>query len=124
MYPSHFNVNILDGKLEYLAKQGVLLLNASLTVEAGKANSHKIYWERFTKKLLHELHKRDNDCIFITIGKDAQDYMSHDIYKTANIIKLEHPAYAARQNRDWKYENFFNKVNEMLVKQNKQEIEW
>jgi uracil-DNA glycosylase len=120
----HFNTDILDGKLEYLAKQGVLLLNASLTVEAGKANSHKIYWERFTRKLLYELYKRDNNCIFIAIGKDAQDYMSHEMYKTANIIKLEHPAYAARQKRNWKYDNFFNKVNEMLVKQNKQEIEW
>jgi uracil-DNA glycosylase len=118
-FPNHFNTNILDGKLQYLAKQGVLLLNASLTVEAGKANSHKHLWEKFTKNLLHTLHRLNPDLVFIAIGKDAQAYLP------ANIgIRLEHPAYAARQNRAWKYDNFFKRTNELLKQLAKQEIKW
>jgi uracil-DNA glycosylase len=118
-YPNHFSTNMLDGRLTHLPSQGVLLLNASLTVEAGKANSHKYLWEGFTKKLLKTLHGLNPDLIFVAIGKDAQAYLPD-----TDSIKLEHPAYAARQNRKWNHDNFFKKVNELLVKQNKQEIEW
>jgi uracil-DNA glycosylase len=118
-YPNHFSTHIMNGRFTHLPSQGVLLLNTSLTVEAGKANSHKHLWEGFTKKLLKTLHGLNPDLIFVVIGKDAQAYLPADIG-----IKLEHPAYAARQNRKWNHDSFFKKVNELLSKQNKQIIEW
>ncbi len=119
-FPSHFNTDILDGKLAYLARQGVLLLNTSLTVEAGKPNSHKHYWEGFTRKLLQDLYNRDNNCIFLAIGSQAKDYLPAKCIK----IEIEHPAYAARNNRKWDYKDFFNKVNELLEQFNKNKIQW
>lgn len=119
--PNTFNTDILDGKLGCWAKQGVLLLNASLTVEAGKPNSHSKYWEKFTKNLIQELKKYDDELCIITIGKPASDIVHKDYI---NVLRIEHPAYASRQGRKWNYQNFFKEVNERLKILNKQEIEW
>jgi uracil-DNA glycosylase len=121
-FPTHFNTDIMDGKLSYLCNEGVLLLNTSLTVEAGKPNSHKHYWDKFMMYLLKNISEYDDSVIVICMGKQAQDYMYAT--KFTNLINIEHPAYAARQGRKWKHDNFFLKVNEMLKQQNKQEIKW
>lgn len=126
-YPSHFNVDLLSGNITPWANQGVLLLNTALSVEAGKPNSHKHYWEKFTQKLLSELYNYNKDLIFIAIGKDAQTVLQNALYKEysqAKVIQLEHPAYAARQGRKWKHEQFFITVNEILKKLNLKEIDW
>ena len=120
-YPNSFNTDILDGKLGCWAKQGVLLLNAYLTVEVGKPGSHKSYWEKFTKRLIKLLKEHDESLIIVTIGKPASDLVDLNY---SNVLRLEHPAYAARQGRKWGYENFFKRVNEKLRYNNKQEIEW
>ena len=120
-YPSAFNTDILDGKLGCWAKQGVLLLNAYLTVEAGKPGSHKSYWEKFTKRLIKLLKEHDESLIIVTIGKPASDLVDLNY---SSVLRLEHPAYAARQGRKWNYQNFFKKVNERLYLINKNLIEW
>ena len=121
-YPQNFNTNIMDGKLDGWAKQGVLLLNSALTVQAGQPGSHKKYWEGFTKKFI-EFIKREHNCslIIVTIGKPASDLVPESF---DSVIRLEHPAYACRQNRKWKYQDFFNTINQNLKIRNKVEIEW
>lgn len=58
-----------DGNLEYLASQGVLLLNTTLSVREGKANSHsKKGWEIFTDKLIKELNKKKSQ-LFLFYGE-------------------------------------------------------
>ena len=52
VYPESFNTSLMEGTLEHWAEQGVLLLNASLTVEHGKPGSHLRYWSKFTQRLL------------------------------------------------------------------------
>ena len=123
-YPTHFNGDIMNSKLNKWANQGVLLLNTALTVEAGKPNSHKSYWERFSRKLLYNLYTLNKDIIYVAFGKQAQDYITHPLYKDANILKIEHPAYVARNKVKWKHQHFFLKVNEKLKELNKEQIDW
>ena len=60
------------GDLTYWAKQGVLLLNNVLTVERGKANSHKgLGWETFTLNVVRYLNEREKPLVFILWGKNA-----------------------------------------------------
>ena len=62
-----------DGNLEIWGKQGVLLLNSVLTVEAGKSNSHaKQGWERFTDFIIKYLGTRETPAVFMMWGKNAQ----------------------------------------------------
>jgi uracil-DNA glycosylase len=61
------------GCLEKWAQQGVLLLNASLTVEAGKPQSHaNIGWEKFTDKVIQILNEQKQGLIFLLWGSPAQ----------------------------------------------------
>ena len=59
-----------NGYLKKWADQGVLLLNTSLTVRAGEANSHKNKgWEIFTDKIISLVNEKDVSCCFFTMGK-------------------------------------------------------
>lgn len=60
------------GNLEYLSRQGVLLLNTVLTVRAHNANSHKdMGWEIFTDKIIEKLNEREDPVIFVLWGNNA-----------------------------------------------------
>jgi uracil-DNA glycosylase len=123
-YPTHFNGDIMSGKLDGWAKQGVLLLNTALTVEAGKPNSHKQYWEKFSKKLLTELVGENPNIVIVAFGKQAEEYLKHPLIDDENVIKIVHPAYAARNKIKWDHQYFFHKVNNRLKELNQLEINW
>lgn len=88
-----------DFTLEHLAKQGVLLLNNTLTVTKGRPNSHEGYWSFYTKGIVKEICTRLDGVIFLLWGKFAQQAFG-DIIKEANmmhdkqhiIFKASHPA--------------------------------
>lgn len=65
-----------DKTLEHWENQGVLLLNASLTVEHFKPNSHKEYWQDFTNKLINWIDK-NLQVIWVLWGREAQKYQSN-----------------------------------------------
>jgi uracil-DNA glycosylase len=110
--------------LTYLANQGVLLLNRILTVEKGKPLSHKnIGWELFTNKVIELLNLHPYNIIYILAGKEAQS-ITPMIDHRHIIIELEHPAYACRQNRNWNFDDCFNKVNVLLNNQGRNPINW
>lgn len=110
--------------LNYLAEQGVLLLNRILTVEKGKPLSHKnIGWEIFTAKIIELLNLHPYNIIYILAGKEAQSIIPM-IDHRHTVIELEHPAYACRQNRNWKFDDCFNKANVLLVNQGRNPINW
>lgn len=109
--------------LSYLAKQGVLLLNAALTVEAGMARSHLELWHPFTKFLFEDIFAMEG-CPIILLGKG-------DIWKFEKycapfqwVFKIEHPAYAAREEAKWDTKKAFKQVNTVLRGQNGLGIEW
>lgn len=95
-----------------------MLLNAVLTVDEGKSNSHRGKgWEIFTNKTIEELDKK-GDVIFLLWGKDAQNLKSS--IKNSTIIESEHPVAASYQGRLWNNNDCFNKVNNLI----KEKIIW
>jgi len=115
-----------DPDLTYLANQGVLLLNIALTTEIGESKAHIDLgiWNKFTEYTLKMLNLAHKGMIFVFIGSPAQEY-NWIIDGKSNIkINLEHPAYAARQNRKWLHQKVFTTINEALHKDIKETILW
>ena len=81
------------GNLECWAKQGVLLLNAVLTVEEGEAGSHhKKGWEKFTDKVIEVLNRERNNLVFILWGSPAQKKAEKVDSSRHCILKSVHPS--------------------------------
>ncbi|TKB99031.1 uracil-DNA glycosylase [Pedobacter cryophilus] len=115
--PSH-------GDLSTWAKQGVLLLNASLTVNAGQPGSHQDRgWEHFTNEVIKTISDRKENIIFILWGKFAQLKEGLIDASKHHIIKSPHPSPFSA------YTGFFgskpfSKTNEILKSLEKEEINW
>ena len=108
--------------VSYLAKQGVLMLNAALTTEINKAGSHIALWEPFTRYLFE--HVLDTAGVpFIFLGKDAAKYERYVPPFTWSFT-LSHPASASYKNTDWDTEGVFGKVNTILKENNNYQIMW
>lgn len=83
----------LSGNLERWAKQGVLLLNATLTVRASQAGSHqKKGWETFTDAVIQKLSEEKEKLVFILWGAYAQKKGSVIDEKKHYVIKSAHPS--------------------------------
>ncbi len=82
------------GNLESWAKNGFLLLNTVLTVEEGKANSHKdLGWNDIIQKVFDGLNQKDHQVIFLLWGKEAQKYKAMIDPKSKHIaLTAPHPA--------------------------------
>lgn len=82
-----------SGNLEQWAKQGVLLLNASLTVEANQANSHsQIGWHTFTDQVIKCISNHKDHVVFILWGKFAQNKEALIDAGKHKILKAAHPS--------------------------------
>ena len=113
-----------SGDLTNWADQGVLLLNATLTVEANKAGSHqKKGWEQFTDKVIEELSNKKTGLIFLLWGKYAQA-KGELIDSTKHfVLKAPHPSPFSAHSGFFGCEHF-SKTNELLQKQNLNPINW
>jgi uracil-DNA glycosylase len=113
-----------NGNLERWAKQGVLLLNATLTVEAGKAGSHQgLGWEKFTDAVIKKISDEKEHVVFILWGKYAQDKGAIIDTSKHFVIKSPHPSPFSA------YTGFFgskpfSKTNAYLTAHGIQTIEW
>lgn len=105
------------------AEQGVLLLNAVLTVEASKPQSHaNIGWEEFTDKIIQVLNDKKENLIFLLWGAYAQKKCSMIDPTKHHILKAAHPSpFSATRFLSCKH---FSKVNELLKKAGKTPIDW
>ena len=113
--PSH-------GDLTKWADQGVLLLNATLTVRAGEAASHqKKGWEEFTDAAIHKLAEQREGIVFLLWGKYAQSKASLIDENKHFILKAPHPSPLAQGFNGCKH---FSKTNEILKQAGQQEIDW
>ena len=106
----------------YLARQGVLMLNAALTTEMNKAGSHIAIWEPFTKYLLENVLDTAGVPI-IFLGKDAARYERYVPPFTWSFT-LSHPASASYKQTDWDTQGVFKKVSEIVKQNNGVEIDW
>ncbi|MGG7165479.1 uracil-DNA glycosylase [Clostridium ihumii] len=113
-----------NGNLTSWAKQGVLLLNTSLTVRAGEANSHRnIGWEIFTDKIISLLNEREEPVIFILWGKNAKDKVKLIDTNRHYILTAAHPS-PLSASRGFFGCNHFEKANDILKNLNKEPIDW
>ena len=108
--------------VRYLAKQGVLMTNASLTVEINKPGSHLALWEPFIKYLFEEVLSYTGVPI-IFLGKEAAKCEKY-VAPFSWVFKVSHPASASYRNTDWDSEGVFKKVNKVLKDTNNYEINW
>lgn len=112
------------GCLEDWAKQGVLLLNAVLTVEAGKPQSHaNIGWEKFTDAVIAELNNRASGLIFLLWGSPAQKKGAMIDPNRHHVLKAPHPS-PLSAHRGFLGCRHFSKTNELLRAMGKNEINW
>ncbi len=114
-----------DGNLEYLAKQGVLLLNQVLTVEAHKPASHrKKGWEDFTYSLIKKISAKKENLVFLLWGKNAQEVEAFISQPEKHLIlKAAHPS-PFSAHRGFFGCRHFSKTNKYLKEKNKKEIKW
>ena len=115
-----------DYSLEGWAKQGVLMLNTSLTVQDGQTNSHLHMWKPFTLEVIDAINSMNENVIFILLGKTAQSYEKHLDPDTTRVIKAPHPAAEAYAggNAGFYGSKIFSKCNAMLYMLEKEEINW
>jgi len=113
-----------NGDLSPWADQGVLLLNATLTVEAGKAGSHQNRgWEQFTDKVIRILSEKRTGIIFLLWGKYAQAKASLINQSKHHVLVSAHPSPFSAHSGFFGNDHF-RKVNEILEKEGKVGIEW
>ena len=113
-----------DGDLSYLAKQGVLLLNTTLTVRDGLAFSHKNFgWEIFTDNVIKELNKNNNPIVFILWGSPA--IKKKKLLNNPNhlIIESAHPSPLSAY-RGFFGSKPFSKANIFLEEKGINKINW
>ncbi|WP_375577986.1 uracil-DNA glycosylase [Marivirga tractuosa] len=113
-----------NGDLTFWAKQGVLLLNATLTVAAKSPGSHqKKGWEEFTDAVIQKLSDEKENLVFILWGAYAQKKGAVIDRSKHFIIESPHPSPFAAH-RGFFGSKPFSRCNEFLVSQNKKIIDW
>lgn len=112
------------GELTAWAEQGVLMLNAVLTVREGAANSHKgMGWEQFTDRVIAELDKKETPVIFLLWGANARkkaEIIKNPIHKKLITV---HPSPLSAYNGFFGCRHF-SKCNELLIESGQEPINW
>lgn len=115
--PSH-------GDLTRWAQQGVLLLNASLTVRASEPMSHsRIGWHMFTDEVIRKISATMEHIVFLLWGKFAQEKIALIEIKKHCILKAAHPSPLAANNGFFGCRHF-SKANTYLMSKGKDPIDW
>lgn len=111
-------------ELDAWAMQGVLLLNATLTVGAHSANSHKdLGWEVFTDFIIKEISNRRENIVFVLWGAFAQKKAELIDTNKHFVIKSVHPS-PLSAHRGFFGSRPFSKINDYLKSKNITEIDW
>ena len=114
-----------SGNLERWAKQGVLLLNATLTVQSGNAGSHqKQGWELFTDAVISKINEQRKDVIFLLWGGFAKKKAKLIDGNKHHILTSGHPSPLSANRGYWFGNKHFSKTNEILKNQGIPEIKW
>ena len=113
-----------SNELEMWAKQGVLLLNATLTVRAHEANSHKdLGWEKFTDFIIKEISDKKENVVFVLWGAFAQKKAGLIDASRHFIIQSAHPS-PFSVHKGFFGSRPFSKINQFLKEKGKEPINW
>ncbi|MCG1036460.1 uracil-DNA glycosylase [Polaribacter sargassicola] len=114
-----------NGNLEDWAKQGVLLLNATLTVRANEAGSHqKKGWETFTDAVIKQISDNNKELVFLLWGGFAKKKAKLIDKKKHYILESGHPSPLSANRGYWFGNQHFSKTNNILKSINKTTIKW
>lgn len=121
---SDLGIDNQSGYLMPWAKQGVLLMNAVLTVEAGKTNSHQGKgWEMFTDAIIKTLNERETHCVFVLWGAYAQKKGALINRQRHTVISSAHPSPLSAY-RGFFGSKPFSKINAALSLHHQSPIDW
>lgn len=113
-----------DGYLEPWARQGVLLLNAVLTVREGLANAHEGHgWERFTDAVISAVSEKQEPVVFLLWGSYAQKKETLIDTERHVVLKAPHPSPMSAK-RGFFGSRPFSRANEALVARGREPIDW
>ncbi len=113
------------GNLERWASQGILLLNATLTVRAHEAGSHQRHgWETFTDAVISTLSRKRTNIIFLLWGGYAKKKGAKIDTSRHHILATGHPSPLSANRGYWFGNKHFSKTNELLKSFNEGEIQW
>lgn len=110
------------GDLTSWAQQGVLLLNACLTVRPGSPGCHKEIWLGFVKRAIDAIIGLNPHCIFVLWGRQAQKVRKM-LGERATVLESAHPSGLSAA-RGFFGNNHFNQINDLLIKTNQRPINW
>ncbi len=118
------NIEKNSNELEDWAKQGVLLLNSTLTVKAHEPNSHKnLGWDIFTDFIIKEISDKKESVVFVLWGAFAQKKVPLIDETKHFIIQSPHPS-PFSAHRGFFGSKPFSKINNYLKSKNRKEINW
>lgn len=113
------------GNLERWAEQGVLLLNAVLTVRKGEAASHQGKgWETFTDAVIQKISDEKKDVVFLLWGGYAKKKGARVDQQKHYLLETGHPSPLSANKGHWFGNKHFSKANEFLSKRGKKPIDW
>ena len=126
---SDTGIDLKDYTLESWAKQGVLLLNSSLSVVEGKPSSQMKLWSQFTNLIIEELNKSVNPIIFLAWGSFAHDKLKCITNDKHHLIVSSHPSPLSVLKNYKTFPPFFqskpfSKINNLLKNNNQKIISW
>ena len=114
-----------SGNLERWAKQGVLLLNASLSVRKNSPNSHKhLKWNVFTDAAIQKISEEKENVVFLLWGNFAQKKGSKIDRNKHLVLESGHPSPMSANQGKWFGNKHFSQTNAYLKSVGKTEIEW
>jgi uracil-DNA glycosylase len=114
-----------SGNLEHWAKQGILLLNASLSVRIDSPNSHKhLKWDTFTEAVIQKISEEKEHVVFLLWGSFAQKKGSKIDRTKHLVLESGHPSPMSANQGKWFGKKHFSQANAYLKLKGKREIEW
>lgn len=114
-----------NGDLTYLAKQGVLLLNAYLSVRQSEALSHRLpEYEQFMDDVLDYLDKLPQPIVFLLWGGFAKKYLKKITNPEHLVLTSVHPSPLSANRGGWFGNHHFSKTNAYLESQNIAPVVW
>lgn len=114
-----------NGNLERWAQQGILLLNASLSVRKDEANSHKhLKWNIFTDNVINYISDNCNNIVFLLWGSFAQKKGTKINREKHLVLECGHPSPLSANRGFWFGNKHFSQTNTYLKSIGKMPIEW
>lgn len=114
-----------NGNLERWAEQGVLLLNATLTVRAHQAGSHQNKgWEQFTDAVIKTISNEKEGVVFMLWGGYAKKKGAVVNKQRHHVLTSGHPSPLSANRGYWFGNNHFSKCNELLLNQGETPVKW